>query len=562
MKNEKLGSILRHRGVIDESELESSLESARAASRRLGDELLRNNLITESDLFSALAEQYEVDFAAVESILDSIDRDLVDRAPRPYLEHTRMVPVRHDDGELVIAVADPNAPVEDLAQALKFNRTRTVLITPSGFRRIWSVLDVGRAEARDLRADDDTEVLGDAAFESRMVALFEAILLDAIGSRASDIHLEVYSGNVRLRYRVDGRLHDVRRFDIGRDDLRGLVNVVKIASEMDITERRLPQGGRLRRRAGNEVYDLRVQTQPSHYGEHLVIRLLHQDQRLLKVEDLGFSPTDADRYRRLVRSPQGMVLVVGPTGSGKSTTLYAALQELAKDATRKVITVEDPIEYAIDGIQQTQVHPEIGFAFANAMRAFVREDPDVILVGEIRDSETALEAIRASQTGHLVLSTLHCNDTVDAVQRLFDLGMHPNSIASELVAVISQRLVRRVCPRCREPVEPEPEILAELFPEHPPDNFTCFAGKGCGHCDGRGTRGRIAAIEFLRANEDVRRGIARQLTVDELRHLALEAGLKPIRNHLIELVLKGITPLSEVPRTLSIEQMAPPRSEG
>lgn len=555
--NSRLGEILRERGVIDESSLESSLRSAKQAKRLLGAELLRRNLITEPELYAALAEQHGHDVASVESILDTMNRNLVKRVPRPYLEHARMVPVRVEDGVLVVAVADPAAPVADLASALDFNRTRTLLITPAGLRRIWSVLDLGSSSIRDIEGPDESEMLGDAAFESRMVALFEAILLDAIGSRASDIHLEIYGNDVRLRYRVDGRLHDIERFELGKNDLRGIVNVVKIAGEMDITERRLPQGGRLRRRAGAEVYDLRVQTQPSHYGEHMVIRLLHQDQRLLQVEDLGFSPTDAARYRRLVQSPQGLVLVVGPTGSGKSTTLYAGLQELAKDSTRKVITVEDPIEYAIDGIQQTQVHPEIGFSFANSMRAFVREDPDVILVGEIRDAETALEAIRASQTGHLVLSTLHCNDTVDAVQRLFDLGMHPNSIASELIAVISQRLVRRICPNCKREAEPDPDILAELFPENPPESFRCFEGVGCDDCDGRGTRGRIAAIEFLRAGEDVRQGIARQLTVDELRHLALDAGLKPIRNHVIELVLEGITPLSEVPRTLSIEQMAP-----
>ena len=275
------------------------------------------------------------------------------------------------------------------------------------------------------------------------------------------------------------------------------------------------------------------------------------------IDELGFPPPIARIYRRLLESPGGLVLVVGPTGSGKSTTLYAGLQVLAADQSRKVITAEDPIEYALDGIQQTQIRPEIGFEFAHAMRAFVREDPDVILVGEVRDGETALEALRASQTGHLVLTTLHCNDTVDAVQRLIDLGMHPNSIASELLAVFSQRLARRICEHCRAPVEPPAELVREVFPAGVPTDMQFFKGKGCEHCRGTGCYGRIAVIEYLPASPELRLAIAHRATVDELREHALRAGLLPLRDHAVTLVRDGVIPLEELKMMLPPERLAP-----
>jgi type IV pilus assembly protein PilB len=560
MTDKRLGEILQSRKTVTEVVLNQAAKSARAQGKKLGEELLMMGAVSEHDLYAALAEQKGLRFGSVDRILESLDRELMNRVPRPYLEHTGMVPVSVVGKKALIATSNPHAAVEDLARVLGATEWEAEVITPSDMRRIWTVLDLG-AKSSVMAASADQDDLGDTTFRSRMVALFEGILVDAIGGRASDIHFERYEDSIRLRYRVDGNLHDVTRFSMNRVDLNGVVNVVKIASNIDITEKRLPQGGRIRRRLGKDVFDLRVQTQPCLHGEHLIIRILPQRSSVLTVEDLGFPSEEADKYRRLLDSPQGLVLVVGPTGSGKSTTLYAGLQLLAADSTRKVITVEDPIEYSLRGIQQTQVHPEIGFSFAHAMRAFVREDPDVILVGEIRDGETALEAIRASQTGHLVLSTLHCNDSVDAVQRLLDLGMHPNSISSELIAVIAQRLVRKNCEVCKVPVVPDPEILKELFPTGAPDHFRCWAGQGCDHCGGTGTRGRIATFELLRVNATLRKGIAHKLTVDDLRQLAWESGLKPIRNHLIELVLSGITPLDEVPATLSIEQMAPHTQE-
>jgi type IV pilus assembly protein PilB len=381
--------------------------------------------------------------------------------------------------------------------------------------------------------------------------------MEAVSDHASDIHIEYYQKTARIRLRIDGDLHDLTHLQIDMSELAGLINVIKIRAELDISERRLPQGGRSQVKQGRHVYDLRVQTQPSLHAEHVVIRLLKHTGRGMTMQELGMQPRAATMYQRLLNNPAGLVLVVGPTGSGKSTTLYAGLQLLADDGKRKVITVEDPIEYSIDKVQQTRARPDIGFDFPDAVRAFVRQDPDVILIGEIRDHQTAMEAARASQTGHLVLSTLHCNDAVDAVQRLKDLNIHPNSIASELLAVIAQRLAKRICPDCKTPTEPDTEILAELFPRGAPGNFRCFTGKGCSRCHGRGTLGRIAVIEFLLMNTDIRNAISRQNTAIELRWQALDAGMITMRDSALNLVIDGIIPMSELPKVLLQERMAP-----
>jgi type IV pilus assembly protein PilB len=568
----RLGDILVDLGAASRDQVESAAKEE--TGRRIGERLLAEGRVEEADLYRALALQRGVRFGRVEELLSRIDTEIVSRIPRTYLERHRMVPLAAAGGVLVTATSDPDASIAELAAVFQPQRMEIYLVTPTDYRRLWSAIDL-KLRARQAivtapgltiqPAEDEALDLIAASGggpDAKCVALFDALLLEAVGERASDIHLERYGTRVRVRLRIDGELRDQPGFQLSPADLIGLVNVIKIKGNLDIAERRLPQGGRIGLRAAGSTYDLRIQTQPALYGEHVVIRLLPQDTKLLTIEDLGFSPDIATQYRRLLDSPAGLVLVVGPTGSGKSTTLYAGLQVLARDTTRKVITIEDPIEYSLEGIQQAQVRPEIGFAFQHAMRAFVREDPDVILVGEIRDGETALEAIRASQTGHLVLSTLHCNDAVDAVQRLFDLGMHENSIASELLAIVAQRLTRRICEGCRVPAGPEPEILREVFPDGTPEGFRAFRGRGCPRCEGHGTRGRVAAIEYLRAGPEVRRAISRRLPVDELRGVALAAGLVTMRDNALRLVESGVIPLGELPRILPQERMAPERAAG
>ncbi|MCW8140742.1 MAG: Flp pilus assembly complex ATPase component TadA, partial [Planctomycetota bacterium] len=420
-RNCKLAQRLVAAGGMTPEEAADAIREAEGRDVALCDLLCeRAGAVVERPVWERMAAQRNLTLSSSDELTELLDPTLAASFPRRFLEHHRILPVARRGPAVVVATCDPDADVPEIANLLGGRHVDLQLLTPIDFRRLRMALDLieRRKDRAGARSDAPRDLLSRDEGMAELVTLFEAILVDAIAARASDVHLERYGDRVRLRLRVDGDLRDLHHLKIGPAQLVGLVNVIKVQANLDIAERRVPQGGRTSVRAGNRVFDLRVQTQPSLHGEHVVIRLLPQDMKLLTIEQLGFPEGPGRAYRRLLDSPSGLVLVVGPTGSGKSTTLYAGLQVLSRDTTRKVLTIEDPIEYALDDVQQSQVRPELGFVFASAMRSFVREDPDVILVGEIRDSETALEALRASQTGHLVLSTLHCNDAVDAVQRL------------------------------------------------------------------------------------------------------------------------------------------------
>lgn len=559
-----LGDLLVEAGCVLRQEIAEAMVSALQNGRRIGEELLLRGAVREDDLYRMLAEQRRMLFTRTGDVLKRLDVELVQQLPRKFLDHYRFLPMPIIDGVVHVITSDADLPTWELHSIFEHTEIVAELVTPTDLTRIWTAIDLGFVQsAADQRASNalpvaaaPLEELKDLGVEeSRAVGMFDAILLDAITERTSDIHLERYQTDARLRFRVDGSLRDVDRYKLTNEDFVALLNVVKIAADLDIAERRLPQGGRIRRHFGGKAYDLRVQTQPTLFSESVVIRILPQDRRPPSIEELGFQADAADSYRRLLSDPQGLILVVGATGSGKSTTLYAGLQLLAKDTSRKVLTIEDPIEFSLAGIQQTQVNAAVGFRFADAVRSFVRQDPDVILVGEIRDQETALEAIRAAQTGHLVLATLHCNDSVDAVQRLSDLGMSRNSIASELTAVISQRLARRICTGCRTPSLPDSALVADLFPHGAPSDFKCFEGSGCDRCRGAGTYGRVAVVEFLRVDATIRRAIASGSATDDLRELAARSDMRTLRDSAIELVNNGVIPLKDLYDVLSEEQM-------
>jgi len=556
------GEIFIDLGLVTDDILQQAREAARIRKTPIVDELRRIANFNDVELYRTLAKQYNLPLGNVEQLLKLTNPKFFEGCSKAFLDHYHLVPLYTDKNVLKVATHDPDVSLAEIQQVFPSLKIEKILVTPTDFRRLWSALDLcSRGEPliqqQALPENEDLLESPKPQLEAHLVYIFEALLLDAVAERASDIHLERYGDNVRVRLRVDGELHDLSHYHLTPLELKGLVNVIKLRAELNIAEHRLPQGGRSRLRVADAVYDLRVQTQPSLHGEHVVIRLLPQNTALISIEQLGLSKGIAENYRRLLRNPAGLVLVVGPTGSGKSTTLYSGLKLLAEDGRRKVITVEDPIEYSINGIQQTRVRPEIGFSFSDAMRSFVRQDPDVILVGEIRDQETAIEAIRASQTGHVVLSTLHCNDAIDAMQRLYDLKVHPNSLASELLAVIAQRLAKKICAHCKTKVSPDMTIVAELFPSGMPDSFQCFAGKGCEHCHGTGTKGRLAVVEYLQVTPDVRNAISRQLPIGELRKLALDCGLITMRDSALDHVIAGNIPLSELPRILPAERMAP-----
>lgn len=571
--NRNAEQILIDLGIVDDSVLAEAKSEAANQNCRLLDVLRRKLNLEEIDLYRSLARQRGMTFTDADGVLPDLHPALFRRFSRTFLDLSRLIPIAEDDGKIVVVTDDPDARTDQLERLSPKQVVDCLLVTPTDFRRIWSALDL-TAKGRNFVADHGVggeqkpgpgaksdQLLGNDPTNKHvspyLVSVYEAILLDAVSEKASDIHIEQYGDRIRIRLRVDGDLHDLPQYQLSPREIKGVINVIKLRAELNIAEHRLPQGGRSRLQLGDMAYDLRIQTQPSLHGEHAIVRLLPQTGRAMTIAELGMSPLIGARYQRLLDNPAGLVLVVGPTGSGKSTTLYAGLQTLADDGRRKVITVEDPIEYSIDNIQQTRVRSDIGFGFADAMRAFVREDPDVILVGEIRDQETALEAIRASQTGHVVLSTLHCNDAVDSLQRLYDLGIHPNSIAGELLAVIAQRLAKRICRHCRKPGKPDPAILSEVFPDGAPANFRCFEGKGCNKCNGRGTQGRVAIVEYMEVDSDIRNAISSQPPIGELRWRALDAGLVTMRDSALDHVIEGIIPLSELPRILPRERMAP-----
>jgi type IV pilus assembly protein PilB len=560
---QRLGDLLVEDGIATRSDVEAAVVEATRRRVPMARVLIEQYGVEEREVFRALARRYSMTFDDSEALLPRIDPEIALGIPHRFREFNRIVPICRDGESLVVATCDPFAQLQELPRAVDASLLDLRLVTPTDYHRLRAALDLNQLGPRGEtpEARDAPPVADTGSIDSATVALLDAIILDAVASRASDIHLEIYGDRPRIRIRVDGDLRDLTHFTLTQEQYVGVVNVAKVRARLDIAERRAPQGGRFGLKVRSQAFDVRAQTQPALYGEHLVLRLLPQEQKPLAITDLGFPPPLAAAYRRLLESPQGLVLVVGPTGSGKTTTLYAGLQVLARDPTRKVISIEDPIEYALANVQQCQVLPEVGFTFANAMRAFVREDPDVILVGEIRDDETALEALRASQTGHLVFSTLHCNDTVDAVQRLLDLGMHRNSIGSELLAVISQRLSKRICPSCRAEEPPDPELLAEVFPAGPPPGFRAFRGKGCTRCGGLGTHGRIAVVEYLPTNSAMRLAISQELPLDQLRQEARRAGLSPMRDQALELVQEGLIAFRELRDLLSVDALGgdPPR---
>jgi type IV pilus assembly protein PilB len=550
---DRLGDLLVALDALRRDQVEQAAEHARDHAQRIGQSALQLFPVSDSEIYEALARQHGLRRSSVMDLVDGVDARLIDALEISDFDAEHVLPVRLDNDVLVLATDQPTGSYAALAETLGAHAVEAYLLSPTNLERLIRLMEVRDTAVKTGASGDesaDVEVLSPEEQEAQAVKLLETLLLDAVGQRATDIHAERRPDGIRLRYRVDGELVPIDYLRLTPDQLDHVVNAIKVRADMDISEPRLPHDGRMRRDIGGRIYDLRIHTQPTFHGEALAIRLLPQEVQQLTVEELGFAPQVVDAYQRVLREPGGLVLVVGPTGSGKTTTLYAGLQELATDVRRKVVSVEDPVEYDMENIQQTQIREQAGLTFDGAVRSLVRHDPDVILLGEIRDSETAIEAVRASQTGHLVLSTVHANNTTDTIQRLFDLGVQANSVASELRAVFSQRLARRICDGCRAPYDPPDELLAEVFPDGVPDQMDFYHGEGCSHCNGRGTYGRIAVVEFLPSGPRIRKAIAENLQVDEFRDVALEEGLFTMRRSALRHVHNGLIALDELPKIL------------
>lgn len=485
------------------------------------------------------------------------EHPLIEGFPVPFLLYHAVIPLKVEGRHGVVVVGNPLnlSLIENLRILMGVDTLEVVVADPNDIRDVLQHFFQDTSQqmeeaVRDLAEEAEEEQLRFMAMEAPIIRLVNSIISRAVEARASDVHFEPYEDVFKVRYRIDGILHDVeyppKRLQ------SAIVTRLKLMANLNIAEHRLPQDGRIKVRLGGKEVDIRVSTVPTVFGESVVLRLLYQDQQEFELETLGLSERDYAVLDQKIRLPNGIILVTGPTGSGKTTTLYAVLKRI-NSPDKKIITVEDPVEYQIPGISQIQVRPEIGLTFANLLRSIVRQDPDVILIGEIRDFETAEIAVQASLTGHLVFSTLHTNDAPTAITRLVNLGVEPFLISASLVAVVAQRLVRVLCPYCKVPLDSQTikkkalSLLAE-FGEPLPEEVSLFRPLGCVKCANTGYRGRTGIFEVMDLDEDLRGLIAEGAETEVIREKAISKGMKPMVVDGIKKVLRGETTLEEVMR--------------
>jgi type IV pilus assembly protein PilB len=567
----RLGDLLLSLKLVDRKQLEQGMEVQKSSPAPLGTILVGLGFLTEDQLLSALASQMGVSPWRLANAPPN--PQAVARVSATVARSYQVLPVDVRGDLLVLAMRNPlDVDAIDLVYNLTSMRIEPVLVDPD---RLVQAIDAAYGLARtespsvdrlvmEAINDFDPESVEDQHYSANekdadskpVVSLVNQIVSEAIRAGASDVHIEPRGKRVEVRYRVDGDLRKVR--EIPAAILPMLTTRLKIMAELDIVEFRLPQDGRIGMKIDNRVVDLRMSVLPNHHGQRIVLRILDKSNSLRKLPELGFADEHLNLFRDLIQNPYGLMLVTGPTGSGKTTTLYAALAEL-KTEHSNIMTCEDPIEYEIDGINQSQVFEKVGLAFATQLRAILRQDPDVILVGEIRDGETAQTAIRASMTGHLVLSTLHCNDSPSAVPRLLDMDVDPFLLSTSLIGVMSQRLLRKLCPHCKEMREATPteaQILAAYLPGlrgADAEEIQMAESVGCAKCDGLGYRGRTAIHEILPIFGDVSKAIARRETLDTIREIAEADGFVPMQHSALRMVLNGETTIGEARRHVCLE---------
>ncbi len=556
--HKKIGQILQEAGVLTEEDILRTIETQKAEGhlRRFG-EILAEQGLAEDDIFKALAAQFRMPLVDAADFPEQIPLDKISFA---FLEKNLILPLSLSDNTLTIAVGDPvNAEGVDALRSSYDYDVTVVLARKSEILQQLELLQGSRSAVMQRliegAAEDDVssadltgEVshLRDLAQEKGIIQLVNLIIENAVRDRASDIHVEPGEFQVRVRYRIDGVLYEKETLPVRM--YSAVSSRIKLLSQMNIAERRLPQDGRIKVAASGRNIDIRVSTIPTVYGESVVMRLLDKEASFITLEDIGFDRTILDIYEDVIKKPYGMILITGPTGSGKSTTLYASLAEI-NSAEKKIITVEEPVEYLMAGINQIQVRPKIGLTFASGLRHIVRQDPDIIMVGEIRDMETASIAIHAALTGHLLFSTLHTNDAPGAITRLMDMGIENYLVASTLICVMAQRLVRRICPLCKV----REEVPAEVLKRISTDIREVWTGKGCEACSHTGYKGRIGIFEVLPISGPIRELIMKRATIKEMKDRAVELGMRTLREDGLEKVKKGITTMDEVLRVTQVE---------
>jgi len=553
-KAKQLGQILIEQGLITPAQLEQALEEHRKTPKSLGRVLIDLQLIKEADLVRALAEQVGLEFVDLADY--HIDPSSTMLLPDALARRYRAIPIGERDGKLLVAMSDPaNVYALDDIRTITNRDVQPVVATAADVEQAiqkFAGMD-GQVEALASQASEqletDDEQLESALEEAPIVKLVQAIMTQAVGDRASDVHIEPTERDVRVRFRVDGVLHDVMHSP--KNIQGGLISRLKVMADLNIAEKRVPQDGRISMRVGGRTLDLRVATLPTVHGEKIVIRVLDKSQALLRLEDLGYSDDAFKRFSASFNKPYGAILVTGPTGSGKSTTMYATLNILNQE-DRNIITVEDPVEYRLDGVNQIQVNPKAGLTFASALRSILRADPDIVLIGEIRDKETATIAIEAALTGHLVLSSLHTNDAASAVSRLVEMEVETFLVASAIDCVVAQRLFRVLCERCKEAYKPEhAELVAAGYPEWLiPEIDTLFRPTGCSACSNTGYRGRAGLYEVMPMSEEIQRLTVDRASADDIRKVAIEQGMMTLRDDGLEKARMGRTSIGEIARVV------------
>jgi type IV pilus assembly protein PilB len=557
----RLGELLLREKLITPLQLQQAIEEQKSGGGRLGYQLTKMGFIEENELTAFLSKQYGVPSIDLNEF--DIEPEIIKLIPKEVVLKHQVIPINRTGSTLIVAMADPSNifAIDDIKFLTGYNVEVVVASEQAiegAVEKYYTsnvtfddvMLDFDDDEVDIVDADEDINELDleKSAGDAPVIKLVNLILLDAIRKGASDIHVEPFEKQLRVRYRIDGMLYEVMKPPVKLK--HAITSRIKIMSNLDIAERRLPQDGRIKLKMGkNKEMDFRVSILPVIWGEKVVLRLLDKSNLQLDMTKLGFDEKELEGFKKVIVNPYGMILVTGPTGSGKTTTLYSVLSELNRTDTN-ISTAEDPVEYNLFGINQVQMHDDIGLNFGSALRSFLRQDPDIILVGEIRDFETAEIAIKAALTGHLVLSTLHTNDAPSSVSRLLNMGIEPFLVAASVIMIVAQRLARRICQECKTPIEDTPpQVLLDLG-VHPDevDAFTVYQGEGCRVCNGSGSKGRVACYEIMVMTEELREFILNGASTLELKREAIRQGMNSLRMASLIHLRNGLTNIEEVVR--------------
>jgi len=559
--NKRIGDILIEQGLITPQQLKEALKMQKNGNKkRLGEIFVETGVITREELYEILQYVYETEYVDLSNYV--IDPEVISLISEKAALRFKLIPISKNNGELIIAMANPLDvyAIDFVRDHTKIKRIKSLLASEEGvLNAITNYYELGEYDDiierlgeevvfKEEEDEEDSKKLEAISREAPIIQLVNMLIVQGVKDRASDVHIEPNKMGLLIRFRIDGILHDIRT--LPNTIKSAVISRIKILAKMDIAERRLPQDGRFQVKFGTREVDLRVSTIPTVFGEKVVLRLLDKSKGLIRLEQLGFIPEQLKEFELIISKSYGIILLTGPTGSGKTTTLYAALNEInSKD--KNIITVEDPVEYKLNRVNQIQIKPKINLTFANTLRSILRQDPDIIMVGEIRDSETAQIAVQAALTGHLVFSTLHTNDAASAITRLVDMDIETFLISSSLIVVIAQRLVRVICEKCKEEYTPGNNILSGLNIKDDSNNdgkIKLYRGTGCSFCKNTGYYGRTSIYELIVLDEEIRALIISRVSSNIIKDAAIKKGMKTLKDSGLEKALQGITTLGEVLR--------------